>query len=186
MITNGPKLSCNIQYIFKHSDYVNHLIGFFTIYLFINLTKNQRPEIKLLQTLILYIFFMYTRKINIIFSFGYIFLSLIILIIQDFKEYYYNNKTIEKYQNKKNYNLITNIQYGICLIIISLFVLGFYLYTKNTIEDTGNKFSWKTYMLGNNLQCKALLKEKYDPKGNKVPNLFKKIWKKTITSLKLS
>jgi hypothetical protein len=154
---------CKIQKAFNENIYIKHLLGFFTLYLFISLVESSSIIgtgliDKLKFAAIIYIWFILTTRMNIKFWIPFILMLTTIYILQlnienENKNENPNTEKIEKY---KNYQKI--------LVKLSLLVtiLGFLVYLGEKKYEYGNSFKFSTFISG-------VIKCKGDDFGGKSP-----------------
>lgn len=150
----GELLGCRVQEIFAEIAIAKHMVGFFTLYYFINLnSKNSDPINTLSKTTIMYVLFIISRKIPI----HYIIISLISMFIikflDDYKNFYYN-----KPKDEHKYKIINKIQISLCILIACLFIIGFIRYTLFEMKEYKKNWSWYQHIIGKDrdIGCKSL------------------------------
>jgi len=150
-------LGCRIQEFFTEVPASKHLVCFFTLYYFINLTSNEYkdPNETLVNSAIMYLLFLLSRDI----PFHYIIVCLIAMFIikyiEDYKNFNYKN-------NKKKdtkYHRLHVVQKALVILIFILFFTGFIKYTFIQKSDHKKNWNWYHYIIGKSNYICASLKD---------------------------
>ena len=164
----GDLFGCRLQEAFTELAYAKHLIAFFSLYYFVNLTTPgiQDPIKVLTKSVVMYLVFIVSRNV----SFGYTLIFLLSMIIikflEDYKEFHFKEDTDSKDDKQSlNKNRINTVQKLLVILVYGSIFVGFLRYTQNFYK-THKKFNWVTYLLGKNRfsGCKSL-KDKFTLKN---------------------
>ena len=156
----GDLFGCRLQEAFTELAYAKHLIAFFSLYYFVNLTTPgiQDPVKVLTKSVVMYLVFIVSRNV----SFGYTIIFLLSMItikfLEDYKEYHFKEDTDSKDDKQSvNKNRINTVQKSLVILVYGSIFVGFLRYTQNFYK-THKKFNWITYLLGKNRfsGCKSL------------------------------
>ena len=141
-------LGCRVQKLLSKNTLFKHFIAFFTIYFFIIFSDmevlDDTPSKTLLYTILLYIWFLFTLKNNIICYFMILFLIFLIFLIEREKRH-----SILKNNKKKQLKLELAIKI-ITLFAIIITIIGFILYFFEKKNKFKNKKNYLKFILGKN------------------------------------
>lgn len=149
-------LGCRIQELFTEIPAAKHIVCFFSLYYFINLTSPEKmdPNKTLRESFVMYILFLVSRDI----PFTYIILSLMSMFIIKYLEDYtvYHYKTV-KDKESKTYKRLKLVQKTLTVVILILFLFGFVKYTLIQRKDHRDNWNWYHYIVGKpNYVCHSL------------------------------
>ena len=156
----GDLFGCRLQEAFTELAYAKHLIAFFSLYYFVNLTTPgiQDPVKVLTKSVVMYLVFIVSRNV----SFGYTIIFLLSMItikfLEDYKEYHFKEDTDSKDDKQSvNKNRINTVQKSLVILVYGSIFVGFLRYTQHFYK-TNKKFNLITYLLGQNRfsGCKSL------------------------------
>jgi len=174
----GNLFPCSIQKIFSNNIYIQHLLAFISCLLFCVIKDEEIKDFVTLikQTFIIYLLFILYTKLRYRYNLSVIILSVLCFLINMYKIYYYsdihdyyinnteqlNNNNIKETLNKHNlyyYNFLTNIQYVLYIIIISIIIIGFGQRFIKVWKLEGSKFnnifSFINYFIFREKDCKV-------------------------------
>jgi len=152
----GNLFSCDIQRIFTHNIYAKHIVCLTILLLFVVLTNKDSyakdketgklivPKI-LLDTLLIYILFIITSKMEFIYTASIIFIIIAYMLLDVEKI----NKTPE---DQKTIDDIKNV--GMYVMIL-LGIVGLTSYFMKQYKDHSENFNYGTFLLGTN-KCSGL------------------------------
>ena len=156
----GDLFGCRLQEAFTELAYAKHLIAFFSLYYFVNLTTPgiQDPIKVLTKSVVMYLVFIVSRNV----SFGYTVIFLLSMItikfLEDYKEYHFK-KDIESEDDNKTATeaRLDVVQKSLVILVYGSILVGFLRYTQHFYK-TNKKFNWITYLIGKNRfsGCKSL------------------------------
>ncbi len=154
----GDLYSCGLRHFFNEYMILKHIIGFFIMLFFVGLIQEEITlNIKILQSLILYVWYLLIMRAPIIISLIAIILICIIFLIniyiQELKNKNQSNKQNDNKENdnKENdskityYQNIANILFIISFLISLIGTIIFVLLLKNNL---GAKFNIYKFILG--------------------------------------
>ena len=149
-------LGCRIQELFTEIPASKHIICFFSLYYFINLTSPEKmdPNKTFRETTIMYLLFLVSRDI----PFTYIIASLVFMFIikylEDYVSFHYKN---ENDKNSITYKRIKLVQKTLTIMIFIIFLFGFVKYTLMQRKAHKDNWSWYHYIVGKpNYVCHSL------------------------------
>jgi len=154
---------CKIQKAFNENIYIKHLLGFFTLYLFISLVESSDviPS-NLIDRLkfagVIYLWFILTTRMNIKFWIPFILILSTVYILQ-------LNIDIEKKKDQvdsEKVNKYTTYQKNLIKVAFLLTIIGFLVYLGEKKYEYGNSFKYSTFISGV-VNCKG------DDLGGKAP-----------------
>jgi len=148
----GDIYSCGIRHLMREYIFVKHIIGFFIMLFFIGLIQEKLSiETKILQSFVLYIWFIFIMRaptfITIITIFIICSIYIIHLYITDLKTKLEENKEINEKNSKliEKYTNISNVLFLISFVISITGTIGYiYILRKNF----GSGFSITNFLLG--------------------------------------
>ena len=146
----GNTFSCKLQRLLQNNMIFKHLIGFMLLFffnVFIGESRDVSPINQLLYTLVVYIIFIITTKTNIYFLLLIIFIMFINYILNE-TIYFYKNKNDEKEDNLSTINIIKKTQFIICLIMITLILIGFVVYFIQKYKEYNKEFKIGKFLFG--------------------------------------
>jgi len=166
---SGELLNCRIQELFTEVALAKHVVIFFTIYYFINLTspEEHNPIQNLYKSAFMHLIFIISRDLPILYTLIILVLMFVIKFLDDYKRFHYK-------KNHPKYNLINKITIGISIIILILLIYGFIQYTKFEYKSHKKNWSWRKYLIGlnRNKQCDSLTDNKILGRRNSsLPNI---------------
>lgn len=174
---SGELLNCRVQELFTEIALAKHIVIFFTIYYFINLTspESQNPIHNLYKSAFMHLIFIVSRDIPILHTLIILTIMFIIKFLDDYKRFHYQ-------ENNPKYQYINKIQLFLAIIIIFILIYGFIQYTKFEYKSHKNNWSWRKYLIGlnRNKPCDSLMDNKILGRTNSVlPNIsnLKKLYK---------
>lgn len=135
---------CKIQQALQSNMLLKHLLGFMTMYFFIvlidqsNLSKD--PKLQLYYTIIFYIIFILSTRMDYKWWIIFIISLCIIYIIQVYKDHEKTTDSEKQIYNK--YQTYLTYFSGIILL------LGFVVYIGKKKAEYKNNFKWSTFLLG--------------------------------------
>jgi hypothetical protein len=141
----GALFGCKVQDLFNENMLMKHLLGFLTLYFFVNLVdtsgfSGKTPVQKLYVSFGIYLVFMMSTKLNLKMFYVFI-LSLMGIYVL------YIIKDTSKDEDQKK--MISNVQTLMSLVSAVALVVGFFYYMGQKKIEYGNKFSFTTFLLGN-------------------------------------
>ena len=145
--------SCTLRHIFSEYMFIKHILGFFIMLFFVGLVQDNKSNIqtKILESLILYFWFIFIMRaptiITIITIFIICTIYLINLYIQDIENKLTENKEINE-ENSKDIEFYKNLT-NILFIISFLFsIIGTIIYIIILKNNYGKKFNIYLFLLG--------------------------------------
>lgn len=161
-------LSCQTQKFLKHNLYIQHIIGFLLIFIFIMLeggwsfdTELQNRESvdwsngnsfdTLMFSGILYVFFILMSKMKLVANMTLLFLLFVIYVLNSQREFLYKRNVI----HYKDNILYTNYIYGLTLLALLVCIFGVYDYYIYQTLDYGENFNTFLFWFSTN-QCYQL------------------------------
>lgn len=145
--------SCSLRHIFNEYMFVKHMLGFFIMLFFVGLVRENKSNIqtKILETFILYFWFIFIMRaptiITIITIFIICSIYLINLYIEDIENKLTENKEINE-ENSKDIEFYKNLT-NILFVVSFLFsIIGTIIYIIALKNNYGNKFSIYLFLLG--------------------------------------
>ena len=145
--------SCTLRHIFSEYMFIKHILGFFIMLFFVGLVRDNKSNVqtKILESLILYLWFIFIMRAPTIITIITIFLIctiyLINLYIQDIENKLTENKEINE-ENSKDiefYKNLTNILFAISFLFSIIGTIIYIIILKN---NYGKKFNIYTFLLG--------------------------------------
>ena len=167
---SGELLNCRIQELFTEVAIAKHVIIFFTIYYFINLTspEENNPIHNLYKSAFMHLIFIISRDLPILHTLIILFIMFVIKFLDDYKRFHYKNK------NHPTYKLLSKIKIGLSIIIFIILITGFIQYTKFEFKSHKKNWSWRKYLIGlnRNKPCNSLTDNKILGRRNSsLPNI---------------
>ena len=145
--------SCSLRHIFTEYMFIKHILGFFIMLFFVGLVRENKSNIqtKILESLILYFWFIFIMRaptiITIITIFIICTIYLINLYIQDIENKLIENKEINE-DNSRDIEFYKNLT-NILFVVSFLFsIIGTIIYIITLKNNHGNKFSIYFFLLG--------------------------------------
>ena len=159
-------LSCDTQRLLKNNIYVKHLAGFLLIFMFIMLEggwdfftdnlnsstnwSNGNCLASLIQAFIVYIIFVLSSKMKIIYTILFFGLLFILYIFNTQRLYLKNKNQIDE---KTNHLMVQIEGYLFTILLPIILLIGIYNYYLLKKKQKGKNFSIITFFIGNNI-CK--------------------------------
>ena len=144
-------ISCGMQKIIRSSIFIKNLLTYLIILIAMLISAEEMSFVSILiNSILLFIFFVLLQKSNVYFLIACIILIIIGIITQKIIEEQKNkfDRDDEKYKSLKKTQKYMSV---IILIITGVFtVIGMCLYLKKQMNDHGDKFNFMTFFLGNN------------------------------------
>lgn len=136
---------CQTQELMNNNMAMKHLLGFMTMYFFVVLVDSESklgdtPSVQLLITLVFYVMFMITTRMDYKWWVAFILLLSVIYILQVYKDH---PKSSEEEQ--KSYETAQQV---LTYITGAVVLFGFLIYVGRKRSEYGNKFTFSTFMLG--------------------------------------
>lgn len=136
---------CRVQDAFAHEMWLKHLLGFMTLYFFVVLVNEKSeyintPELQLGFSLICYIIFILSTRMDYKWWVVFIVSLCIIYILQIYKDH---EKTSD--ENKRTYS---DYQKYLSYFSGIILIIGFIIYLGKKKVEYKDKFSWFTFLLG--------------------------------------
>jgi len=137
----GNLFSCKTQEAFQTNMLIKHLLGFLTLYFFISIvdTTQNTPAFKLLSSIIIYICFIISTKMNQTMWIVFITLLAFVYMLYVFRD------SIEGEQTKTN---ISYIQLGAVITAMAVLLSGFIYYMGEKKIEYKSDFSYGTFLFG--------------------------------------
>jgi len=134
---------CQVQQLLHNSMLIKHTLGFLTLYFFQTVVDPNinSPFDKLILSLVIYILFIFSAKMNINFFYGFIVALGLNYIIYIFKNEYKENKELQDYLEWS--------QLGLNTLAFGLLISGFIYYFIEKKEEYGSTFRLDKFILGN-------------------------------------
>lgn len=137
-------LGCRTQELMNNMT-IKHLLGFMTMYFFVVLADSQSklgktPGKQMLNTMLFYLIFVLTTKMDYKMWLALIVILSIIYILQVYKDHPNSSE-----KDRKDYE---TIQEYLTYISGVLIVLGFFIYLGRKRIEYGDKFEFLTFILG--------------------------------------
>ena len=152
----GDILGCRIQELFTEVPAAKHIVCFFTLYYFINLTSPEKmdPNKTLRESFVMYLLFLVSRDIPFIYILVSLISMFIIKYLEDYISFHYKTDTDT---NDKTYKRIKLVQKTLTIIIFLIFLFGFIKYTLMQKKVHKDNWDWFHYILGKpNYICESL------------------------------
>ena len=148
----GELLPCKIQKFVKEDMYFKHVLGFMTLLFFVVVTMPSVFGDKIiLNSIILYIFYLFFIKTHYVFwSINVILFSIIYLADIHLGNIDNNNKDNNKDNNSvsKEMYLFEQVRIIMLVLIMMLTIFGFLIYLGNKKREYGKKFTYLMFFLG--------------------------------------
>ena len=147
---NGELLNCRVQKIINGSLYMKHFVTFLLLFFAIDFSKDELeyPIKTLKKSLIIYILFLFSSRLNIYISGIFFLLLVVIYVIENFINYY---TKVEK----RDTTQLENVKLSLLNIEGMLIIVGFLLYLYKQYRE---KKKWDTmkFIFGT-LKCDHML-----------------------------
>lgn len=159
-------LSCDTQRLLKNNIYVKHLVGFLLIFMFIMLEggwdfftdnlnsstnwSNGNCLASLIQAFVVYVIFVLSSKMKIIYTILFFGLLFILYIFNTQRLYLKNKNQVDE---KTNHLMVQIEGYVFSIFLPIILVIGVYNYYLLKKKQKGKNFSIITFFIGNNI-CK--------------------------------
>ena len=150
----GQLFSCQVQNALNTYMVLKHILGFLTLYFFVSLTDTSKysPQLKLLFTLAIYLFFMISTKMESKLWISFISLLGFVYVLFIVKDLITDPKMVE---------YISYIQSVLVISAIIILFIGFVYYLGEKKIEYKNDFSFSKFFIGTPV-CKS-----YTPPINK-------------------
>ena len=159
-------LGCKVQYLFDNNQLAKHIVGFITLYFFVFVSDEKISKKSPFKTLgfsvLIYIWFLISAKMDHWLWFGTIILLFIVTVVQVFKSYVANKLNEAHAESNKDFEPLDHITSGekvildygsgvqkMCTVtIILVTIIGFLSYVGMKKVEYKNNWSWYTFFLG--------------------------------------
>ena len=146
-------LSCQLQKLLSENMYVKNIVILMIIYFSLGFASSEgaiSPHSVALQSVMIWMFFIFFNKMDITFTIAALVGLFFILVIRNYVEYYEKiRENVEIVPFLKS--MMDNLFIGVCGVVI----IGFLLYFKRQHAEYKKSFSLITFLFGNT-KCKSL------------------------------
>jgi hypothetical protein len=143
-----PVLGCKLHNLLINNIYLKHVVGLFTLIVFVGLAKNETSTDEylffktLLSSIFIYIIFMLSTKLN-----SGTFFIFIGLICCNFLVINYIN-SLDPIKFKSKIEMLVKVSDIVATISIIVLIIGFVIYYNKKQTEYGKKFKYITFLFG--------------------------------------
>ena len=162
----GDLYSCSLRHIFNEYMLLKHVIGFFIMVFFVGLLqKNITLFEKIVQSLLLYLWYLMIMRAPSIITFFVIIMICILFLLNIYIEDLKNNINVKKEttnieETTKKINYLQNIMNILFLVTFFISIIGTTIFIIILKNNLGDKFNFYNFILGSRDQ-ECFSKETY-------------------------